>query len=261
MRVLYGGSVNASNVGELLEQPDVDGGLVGGASLKPDEFAQLSAIAAGGEGGDVLGRDSGRCPAFGKARRGQFRNSGPAAEALPAARFAEGEWPGVGDANVPDFAGQVARASVKLAVDDQSAAETRAHSEEYHVARAAGRPEIPFGQGSGVPVVLNVHGQPKFFLEQVFERNVVPARQIRRRVNDSGLNLERTANRDRHDFGRPAQSLRLAANLVGVRTQLGERREEPTLRARRKGLPRVYGPVHVAKNHSRLCSADVEAKD
>ena len=48
MRVLYGGSMNASNVGELLAQPDVDGGLVGGASLKPDEFAQLSAIAAGG---------------------------------------------------------------------------------------------------------------------------------------------------------------------------------------------------------------------
>lgn len=48
MRVLYGGSVSAANVGELLGQPDVDGGLVGGASLKPDEFAQLSAIAAGG---------------------------------------------------------------------------------------------------------------------------------------------------------------------------------------------------------------------
>lgn len=48
MRVLYGGSVNSSTVGELLEQPDVDGGLVGGSSLKPDEFAQLSAIAAGG---------------------------------------------------------------------------------------------------------------------------------------------------------------------------------------------------------------------
>ena len=48
MRILYGGSVNVANVGELLEQSDVDGGLVGGASLKPDEFAQLSAIAAGG---------------------------------------------------------------------------------------------------------------------------------------------------------------------------------------------------------------------
>ena len=48
MRVVYGGSVNASNVGALLEQSDVDGGLVGGASLKPDEFAQLCAIAAGG---------------------------------------------------------------------------------------------------------------------------------------------------------------------------------------------------------------------
>ncbi|WP_137724520.1 triose-phosphate isomerase [Prescottella subtropica] len=48
VRVLYGGSVNAKNVGELIAQPDVDGGLVGGASLKADEFAQLSAIAAGG---------------------------------------------------------------------------------------------------------------------------------------------------------------------------------------------------------------------
>ena len=33
---------------QLVAQPDVDGGLVGGASLKPDEFAALSAIAAGG---------------------------------------------------------------------------------------------------------------------------------------------------------------------------------------------------------------------
>ncbi|MEE2035403.1 triose-phosphate isomerase, partial [Rhodococcus chondri] len=38
----------AKNVGELIAQTDVDGGLVGGASLKADEFAQLSAIAAGG---------------------------------------------------------------------------------------------------------------------------------------------------------------------------------------------------------------------
>lgn len=48
VRVLYGGSVNAKNVGDLGAQPDVDGALVGGASLKADEFATLSAIAAGG---------------------------------------------------------------------------------------------------------------------------------------------------------------------------------------------------------------------
>ncbi|RDH10805.1 triose-phosphate isomerase, partial [Tsukamurella pulmonis] len=42
IRVLYGGSVSSKNVGELVAQPDVDGGLVGGASLKPDEFAALS---------------------------------------------------------------------------------------------------------------------------------------------------------------------------------------------------------------------------
>lgn len=48
VRVLYGGSVNAKNVGEIVAQKDVDGALVGGASLDGEQFATLSAIAAGG---------------------------------------------------------------------------------------------------------------------------------------------------------------------------------------------------------------------
>ncbi len=48
IRVLYGGSMNAKNVGELVGQQDVDGGLVGGASLDGEQFATLAAIAAGG---------------------------------------------------------------------------------------------------------------------------------------------------------------------------------------------------------------------
>ncbi|MEG1905947.1 MAG: triose-phosphate isomerase [Gordonibacter sp.] len=41
MRVLYGGSMNPGNVGELMVQPNVDGGLIGGASLKAASFVQL----------------------------------------------------------------------------------------------------------------------------------------------------------------------------------------------------------------------------
>ena len=41
VRILYGGSVSAKNVAELMAQPDVDGGLVGGASLDADGFAAL----------------------------------------------------------------------------------------------------------------------------------------------------------------------------------------------------------------------------
>jgi triosephosphate isomerase len=37
-RILYGGSMNAKNAKELLAQPDIDGGLIGGASLKADDF-------------------------------------------------------------------------------------------------------------------------------------------------------------------------------------------------------------------------------
>jgi len=46
LRVLYGGSVKAGNARELFAMPDVDGGLVGGASLKADEFVAIVAAAA-----------------------------------------------------------------------------------------------------------------------------------------------------------------------------------------------------------------------
>jgi len=47
VRVQYGGSVKADNAGELLAQPDIDGALVGGASLDADDFAALVAAALG----------------------------------------------------------------------------------------------------------------------------------------------------------------------------------------------------------------------
>jgi triosephosphate isomerase (TIM) len=46
VRVLYGGSVKPENAGEILEQPDVDGALVGGASLDPEGFATIVSAAA-----------------------------------------------------------------------------------------------------------------------------------------------------------------------------------------------------------------------
>lgn len=43
--IQYGGSMNAGNAAELLSQPNVDGGLIGGASLKPNDFATIVAAA------------------------------------------------------------------------------------------------------------------------------------------------------------------------------------------------------------------------
>ncbi|MGY1739369.1 MULTISPECIES: triose-phosphate isomerase [unclassified Blastococcus] len=48
VRILYGGSVKAANTAGILAGPDVDGALVGGASLDADEFAQICRIAADG---------------------------------------------------------------------------------------------------------------------------------------------------------------------------------------------------------------------
>jgi len=47
VRVLYGGSVNAKNAAELLALPDIDGALVGGASLEAEPFATIVGAAAG----------------------------------------------------------------------------------------------------------------------------------------------------------------------------------------------------------------------
>ncbi len=45
-RILYGGSMKPENAEELLQQPNIDGGLIGGASLKLDQFARIVEIAA-----------------------------------------------------------------------------------------------------------------------------------------------------------------------------------------------------------------------
>jgi len=45
LQILYGGSMNAGNAKELLAQPDIDGGLIGGASLKADDFLEIYSAA------------------------------------------------------------------------------------------------------------------------------------------------------------------------------------------------------------------------
>lgn len=46
VHILYGGSMNAANAASLLAQPDIDGGLIGGASLKAADFLQIVAAAS-----------------------------------------------------------------------------------------------------------------------------------------------------------------------------------------------------------------------
>lgn len=50
VRILYGGSMNTKNVDELMHQPEIDGGLVGGASLKPDDYVTLVKVSAQAKG-------------------------------------------------------------------------------------------------------------------------------------------------------------------------------------------------------------------
>lgn len=44
VRVLYGGSTNPKNIGEIMQQPDIDGALIGGASLKAEDYSSMVKI-------------------------------------------------------------------------------------------------------------------------------------------------------------------------------------------------------------------------
>ena len=46
VQILYGGSCNDKNAAELFQQPDIDGGLIGGASLNADKFTKIIEAAA-----------------------------------------------------------------------------------------------------------------------------------------------------------------------------------------------------------------------
>jgi triosephosphate isomerase len=50
VRILYGGSVKPDNIASFTQQPDIDGALVGGASLDPHSFVQMATAMAGGTG-------------------------------------------------------------------------------------------------------------------------------------------------------------------------------------------------------------------
>ncbi len=82
VRIIYGGSVKASNAPELLAQPDVDGALVGGASLDATEFAGICAAqltqvtASAGSGGSADGASGARCPLNEYRARSSVRASG-----------------------------------------------------------------------------------------------------------------------------------------------------------------------------------------
>jgi triosephosphate isomerase len=45
VRILYGGSMKPDNAGQLLAMPDIDGGLIGGASLKAEDFLAIAQAA------------------------------------------------------------------------------------------------------------------------------------------------------------------------------------------------------------------------
>ena len=55
--IQYGGSVKASNIADIMSQPDIDGALVGGASLDPEGFADIVRRAAEAKGLRIKGRN------------------------------------------------------------------------------------------------------------------------------------------------------------------------------------------------------------
>jgi len=186
--------------GEAAEQYDVGAEEIGevgdhfadGAGVDLNDLGRV-AVTASPEIGQIFGSRR-SIPAMGEFPGGDFAEGCAGAECLDAAAFAEGFGAVFAEAGVADLQALAAGAAIDFAVEDQSRAEARAAGEIHQPAgRAAGAPE-EFGQATGGRIVLDAGGKAKAIGDDLLERDVVPAGQIRRRLNDSPLGVERPAD-------------------------------------------------------------------
>ena len=101
------------------------------------------------------------------------------------------------------LSGIVVGAGVKLPVQDESGPQARPKGQEGHVPGAFSRAEGPFGQGTGVGIVVQARPHAGCLREQFDNGNVVPAGQVRGRHHHAGPAVQRTAATDAHAIDVP----------------------------------------------------------
>src|SRR4030095_5097727 len=97
--------------------------------------------------------------------------------------------------HVPDLTRVVEMAALKLPIHDHATADAGAEREHHHVGDAAARPGGEFAEGSGVGIVFDSNALPGRLVQQLTERDVLPAGQIRRAVYEPFLMRHRSGNR------------------------------------------------------------------
>ena len=96
------------------------------------------------------------------------------------------------------FAGIVIGAGIEFPVQDETGAQTRSKRQEGHVPGAFSGTEGPFGQGTGIGVVVQAGPYARRFRKQFDDGDVVPAGQVRGRHHHAGPAVQRTSATDAH---------------------------------------------------------------
>ena len=151
------------------------------------------------------------------------------------------------------------RPRYRLAVQNQARADAGAHRQKGHVPAADARAPAMLGQRRRIGVVLHRRRQTELGFQQIFQRHGVPARQVRRRVDDAGRRVQRAAAGDAEGGGVRRHTAALGAGLP----ERGRRGNERPRASRRGVGPATRArtvPCSVADHGRRLGAADVQAE-
>ncbi len=96
------------------------------------------------------------------------------------------------------LASRVAESTSKLAVQDQAAADARAHKDADHVSGSLPRTQCVFAQGSQIHVILQKDRQLQSFRQARRQRDLIPARQVGRVVHESAFRVYGPRRSDAH---------------------------------------------------------------
>src|ERR1019366_5529492 len=144
----------------------------------------------------AMGRQNSAAPAHSRVFDGSHRyllHPAAACPSLGGTALVMSDRPAAGESHMPNLSGEIVSAAVKLPINDDSCAKSRAHRDEDHVIESMPRAVAMLGDGAGVCVILDVAANAELPLEDCFDRNIHPRGKIGRRMDNPAQSIKRAA--------------------------------------------------------------------
>ena len=197
---------------------------------------------------------------FAAQHAGQAGNAAAAGKALKAAGLAVANGAVGAQAHMADLAAHIGVTAQQAAFGDDASAHAGAHGQKNHIVAALAGAQLPLHQRACIGVVLQIDRHAEFFAQHVADRDIIPAGQVGRRLDDAAAGIQRAAAGDADGVHRPVTG-----------GKCGFQRGEEFCESGAKtlfcmGIEPIFGQdvdgfAHICGQNGAFCAADVDSDD